>query len=320
MKQKIENVDGEKCDINTNDQITAVNILTPLQHPSSTSKVLAAILMIILPFVGAYIGYEFANEKFHKAQMNLQSQPNVKNTSSLNTQDNPINDIQGEPMDFFIGKGKFGYFKDDNGDYHYVWLADEGAYDAAENPFVTEIFSNNEVTIYSIPCFRSEASRCATHNLLSMKSISSYSMYEEFQFQPRVLSPYELPTSINPSELKYLSSMSSGIHYIQPFSLHSPDGTKIFFQDDYDGIKLIDLLKDEVKVVFSTNDYNPADQGFVWSHLSTTDEPLDMYLSKNTKWIDDETIQIELFKFDSLTSGSNTVLDRKQITVNINEI
>jgi len=216
-----------------------------------------------------------------------------------------------------IYEGNFGYIKTNNDTMHYVWFGDEEARQISENPYLTEIYSDAEVSIFTKDCFLIEVPRCASAGLYSLKPITSVennNTYVRYK-----LSPVNLPRGITETEVKYFHTLESSTYYSGSFSIISPNKSKILSQAGRDEIIVIDLLSDNAKSIFSVNEYNQDDSEYVWYHLTTTDEPTDNYLSSNTRWSDDLSIEIELFKFKTPLGVSDEILDQKIITVSLED-
>lgn len=219
--EKIE--EGENIIINK--PVPMQNLLKPLQHPTPTSKILATVLMVILPFIGAYVGYEFSNGSSTKSQTGWQSQAKIEQTNASITQEN-LNDadleenFSGRPTTIVFSRAPLHQSTNkEDLDLAHVLVTDKDAlYAASQVPYFNLLHEDEGIKILTRHCFK--ASACSYHDLFVISSVDktdeSISSFYSGDFEFRSLSvPYgNLEDNRSPDGTMMLVGNESELHIV----------------------------------------------------------------------------------------------------------
>lgn len=275
-----------------------------------------SILIIIFVFVGTYTIYNLTKIKDDIDQDLLNQLNRCNNELSYLTSSCKRDDF--EPH--------FGYLKT-NADYlYYTWFLDKEASAVAQLPFLTEIYSNNDITILSADCFSEWSMFCSMSGLYGLKPITTIS--DRPKFTAHILNPANLPKGLEENNIKYLYTLDSSEYFTKVQNLLSPDKSKIIGKGE--DLYVIDLKEDIVKNIFSIIDFNQenySNEKFLWKYNENLNEDLDgTYIKNHVRWIDNSTIEFNIHKFkyrnDELNNNDyrgllDTFTERKTITIEL---
>ena len=256
--------------------VTKSNLLMicdPLCHPTPVSKILAAVLFIILPFIGAYVGYQLAGEdtvpKFQEVtspenteDVNVGNAEVVENDSSVDV-NWPYQPYATDTLRYVLADQNTDDFWQNKNNYSNsiavkgVHFVDSEAQKVSSAPFLRVTATVPNGYVLTLPCFIE--SECGNGGLFK---------YDEVK--------------------KEVTTMKGGAYYypMTTGDYRSPDGTKIAVTKGFT-LGVIDLMQDTFTAI-KTFEYTE----------NKTFSLCEMGCQSDIRWSDSQTLSAQVFEYE----------------------
>jgi hypothetical protein len=260
----------------TSKQVTSTeNIIALLHKVTPLSKYLTLALFIVLPFIGAFVGWQYA---VHGVVVETETSLPVQfNTDIQNNQERPVLEPQVQSESFPQKPNTtIRYAVEADRDamgaknsvipFDYFWtykllpdtiFATKEAYDATQLPYLTMLTTFNDVVIFTASCF--VESECGNSGLYSYDAVS-----------------------------RTLRVLESGREYNEMYTgrFLSPDGKRLLLVTA-DKLRYVDLQSDIITNV-ATLDANESALFAI----------CELGCQSNARWVDNQTVEVETYRYE----------------------